>query len=58
MFSESSNSCCFFGNESLTVNLSISGVEASNRLSVEVLSISNVVRIRGYGLYLSLSIVI
>ena len=35
----------FRGNESLTVNFSISGVEASNTSSVEVFSVSNVLRI-------------
>ena len=67
MFSNSNHSCCFFeisflvhfrGNESLTVNFSISGVEASNRLSVKVFSASNVVRIRGSGSFILLSIVI
>ena len=36
--------------------LLFSGVEASNRLSVEVFSASNVVRIRGSGSFISFSI--
>ena len=61
MFSNSNSSCYIFGisllvhfrgNESLTVNFSISGIEASNRLSVEVFSASNVVRIRGSGSFI------
>ena len=67
VFSDSSNSCCFFGisllvhfrgNESLTVSFSNSGVEASNRLSVEVFSASNVVRMRGSRSFISFSFVI
>ena len=67
MFSGSNNSCRSFGisflvhfrgNETLTVNFPLSGVQASNALPVEVFSASNVVRIGGSGSFISFSIVI